>query len=603
MTFALYKPQKRRFTSPPTGPTPKFTITLTAAYEPVTGSLTNTTVKFPVLNKPADATKPVFPMPQRQVWTLNDWVLGWGQYRHVDAQKFWYGTVHSFRDGELSAGAKINAPSTDIGTASHDVEWFAEYGTTRTLYAVANKSDDSAGELWTYNHTTEVWSKIGSGYTGTGNISEIQEINGVLYVCQDMSTPANYFTLTNTTWANGGSEAHHFALHPVGGEETAASLLKVIDHTVYWGSGWSNSVAVGGSEDKINALISFKDNLIALKSDGLYTIAFKSATEAVASSYADFNMQRSPNTGKHWVIWSDRLWFNLGTSLASFDGTAIITIEYPWAVSPSDLGDIYSLAAMDEVLLIGFKQWVLAYHDHGVGLKGDFHYVAYVSNRNMAGLWFSRIAQPNRVWLGLDDTGSTASSTRYLKFTAGLFTPAEFAASSVYYTSWFDAGDKTVTKWAMQVYVEPDNCDANNYITLARAVDGSAEFTDIGGPTTLYPSQVARITTDAGVVVRPANGYISSDTDAHVAFRSIQLRGTIVSAGSVTPIIKSIDLVYAPRPPDKRSWDMVVMCSDEWEVGSENARYTAQQYREFLWAASQQDTPVILVDEYDAFFC
>jgi hypothetical protein len=239
------------------------------------------------------------------------------------------------------------------------------------------------------------------------------------------------------------------------------------------------------------------------------------------------------------------------------------------------------------VLVVGFSDYALAYHDHGVGLQGDWHYIAYSSGRKFTGAWFTRIPVPNRLFFGFDSVSDNANNTQYMGMQQGLFSPATPAASSVWYSSWFDAGDQTVTKWAMQVYAEVDNCSAGNTVQLACAIDGSDTFVDIG--TTIAAD---------GVVVRPTTGYMINGSSTNFAFRSIQLRATIVSAGTVFPIIKSIELVYDPRPPDKRQFSMTLLCGTEWEVGSDSPKYTARQYRDFLWAAAQQDTPLTYVDEY-----
>lgn len=577
------------------GPATKYVISLTANYDPATGSVAApVTVKFPVLSRPADTASPVFPVAPRKVWTNQDWVLGWGQYRWKTPEKFWYGTVHSFRDGELSAGGTLVNPTTNIATTGHQIDKFAEYGTTRTLYCASNLwTGTIAGKLWNYGvmGTTETWTNIIAGFTGAGPISDIVELNNILYVCQKHTTPANYFTLTNTTWADGGSEAHHFALHPVGGTGTSASLLKSVHNVVSWGASWVNTVNVGGAEDDINALISFKGSLLALKSDGLYEIVWKNATDAIATAIQDFAMQRSSTTGTYWVIWNDRLWFNLGTSLAQFDGSVLSIVGYPWEVSPTKLNDICSIAAMDEVLVVGFSDYALAYHDHGVGMQGDWHYIAYASGRKFWGSWFTRIPIPNRLFFGLDDVAADENNTKYMAMQQGLFNPSTPAASSVWYSSWFDAGDQTVVKWPMQLYVEAANCDANNTVQMAYASDAVATFVNIG----------TAITSDA-VTLRPATGFILDSSGNNLAIRKIQLRATIVSAGTVSPIIKSIELVYDPRPPDKRQFAMTLLCGTEWEVGNDNPKYTAKQYRDFLWAAAQQDTPIVYTDEYgDAY--
>ena len=143
----------------------------------------------------------------------------------------------------------------------------------------------------------------------------------------------------------------------------------------------------------------------------------------------------------------------------------------------------------------------------------------------------------------------------------------------------------------MQLYVEAANCDANNTVQMAYASDAVATFVNIG----------TAITSDA-VTLRPATGFILDSSGNNLAIRKIQLRATIVSAGTVSPIIKSIELVYDPRPPDKRQFAMTLLCGTEWEVGNDNPKYTAKQYRDFLWAAAQQDTPIVYTDEYgDAY--
>ena len=98
------------------GPATKYVISLTANYDPATGSVAApVTVKFPVLSRPADTASPVFPVAPRKVWTNQDWVLGWGQYRWKTPEKFWYGTGILSRR-RVECGRYLVNPTTNITT-------------------------------------------------------------------------------------------------------------------------------------------------------------------------------------------------------------------------------------------------------------------------------------------------------------------------------------------------------------------------------------------------------------------------------------------------------------------------------------------------------
>lgn len=586
----MYIPKRKKWSgmSAGAGAQTKFTVQLTANYEPLDGTTdAAVTVRFPVLRRPADAARPSFGIAKRRMWRQDDWGRGWGQFRFAEKDAFWYGTVNSFRDHELSAGAALTNPTTNVSAAG--VGGFAEYGATRTLYCWAGTV------LYSYSGygSTEAWATVTTGASGT--IVEAREENNILYLSQ---SGANYYTLTGSSWADGGSKGEHFCYHDgtvyKSGDSTAS-----LGHTIYYGAAWANSFPVGGAEDKINAIISMGEDMYVLKTDGLYVVFTKPADATVTSftpsakPVQTFAAQRSTTLGKYWTIWNGKLWFNCGTSLAYFDGLDVVLIEYPWSVAPTALSQIYSITAMDDVLLVGFAGYVLAYEDYGTGKAGAWHFAGYLGTdtRQPNGLWFSRIPTTNRVWFGLDDIGGDANNTKYAVMANGLFMPSVFAASSIYYSSWWDDSDQTITKWAMELYVEVDNCDANNTVTMAYCVDGGSSFVNIG----------SAITAD-GITKLPTTGYIVDGSGNKVTFRSIQLRATIVSAGSVSPIIKAIELVFQPRTPDRRQWDLSLLCQDEWEIGTYSAQYTSKQYRDTLWAAAQQDIPVTYTDEYgDAY--
>lgn len=558
----------------------KFTIQLTAGYEPVSGGTTQTTVRFPVLRKPADAVRPQFGIPKRKNWRQDNWSNGWGQFRFDDKAAFWYGSAHTFRDNEISAGALLTNPTTNIAAAG--VSGFCEYGSTRALYSWS----DTVLSSYSGYGTTEAWAEVNTTRTGANKtaIVDVREEGGVMYLTQ---TGQNYFTLTDTTWADGGSVKSHFAYHD-------GTIYAANANTVYYGAAWAYDVTVGGTEDNINAMISFGSDLIVLKSDGIYAIGSKPqdativAWEPKVMPIQTFLTERHTDTGKHWAVWGGRLWFNAGTSLAYYDGLDVVMVEYPWGVSPTALSTIYSITAMDDTLLVGYAGYVLSYTDKGAGTAGKWHSAAYLGSttRKPNGLWFSRIPTTSRLWFGLDDIADDANNSKFAVMQNGLFMPSTFAASSTFYSSWFDDGDQTINKWLMEAYVEVDNCDANNTVTLAYAKDGdSATFTNIG----------TAITAD-GITKLPTTGFV--DNGSLVAYRSLQLRATIVSAGTVTPIIKALEVTFQPRTPDRRQWDLTLLCTEDWEVGAYNSTYTSKQYRDFLWGASQLSVPMVLVDEY-----
>jgi hypothetical protein len=713
---------------------PKFTIQLTANYEPITAAVTATTVRFPVLKKPTDAVRPTFGIAKRKSWRQDNWSQGWGQFRFADKNRFWYATMHSFRDNELSAGASLVNPSTNISAAG--VTGFCEYapsplgpelltnttwdadttgwtaagstlasvvggqsgnclqvtnastsygygrqlfattpgvryrvqvyekdgtttgvlrvGTTVGGYELLNESVTNANwtlvtkyftaitattsilvgnatnvvtktSLWdeisvkyafgdtgssrtlygcagnivySYNHTTEVWTAVDLA----GSIIEAREEGGVMYVT---SLGLEFHTLTGTTWAAAAYKGEHFCFHD-GVTYKSGDSMDTKGHLLNYGASWAKEIVVGGTEDTINAVISFKGGLYVLKGDGLHTVFTKPADATIttftpkAVPIQTFPSQRSATLGKAWAIWGDRLWFNCGTSLAYFDGLDVVMVEYPWSVSPKPLSTIYSMTAMDDCLIVGFAGYALAYYDKGAGTPGTWHYCANLNldTRQVNAVWFSRIPATNRLWFGLNDIADDANNSKYQTMENGLFMPSVFAntatgipSQSVYYSSWFDDSDQTISKWVMEAYVEVDNCDATgNNVTLQYAVDGGSSYTTIG----------AAITAD-GITKLPTSGYVGGAT--LVAFRSIQLKAIIASAtGAVSPIIKAIELLFQPRSPDRRQMDMSLLCQAEWEVGAYNAAYSAKQYRDFLWAASQQDTPITLTDEYgDAY--
>lgn len=728
----MFIPKRRKWSATGTDNV-KFTIGLTTASG-------GTEWRYPVLRKPADTSRPQFGIPKRKVWRQADWSKGWGQLRFDDKSAYWYSTAHTFRDGEISASAKLNDPSTNITAAG--VEGFCEYSTnyygaellsngtfdanatgwtavnstitsshpagaggqsddyatvtnvgsnngyahatvtttadslyrltvyikdgtstckvrvgssiggteyatatytsadwaqktiyftatgtttyvsigpssstdtqtalfdemsckyvgtgvggSRTLYAWAGR------DLYSYNHTTEVWSEV--AITGRDAnteedsiILDVREEGGVMYVSQ---LGQNYFTLTDTTWADGSAKKDHFCYHAgtiyASGDQTAGT-----GHTVYYGASWVNSVTVGGKEDNINAMVSFVNDLVVLKSDGVYVIGTKPQDTTIANwqpkvmPVVTFATERNADSGKHWCIWGGRLWFNAGTSLAYFDGLDVVMVEYPWSTSPAALGDsINSITAMDDCILIGYTGYVLAYSDKGVGTPGTWHHAAYLGSatRKPTALWFSRIADPDRVWIGLDDVSTDATNTKYMKMYGGLFLPYTFAASSEWYSSWFSDSDATINKWLMEVYVEAENNDANNTIAISYETDGEvSSYTSIG--------TIGAAATGTNIYQLPSSGYVGGST--LVSFKTLQLKATIVSQnGSVSPIIKSIEVVYQPKPPDRRQWDYTILCSDNWEADLYSANTTAEAYRDQLWTLSQQDTPCQFKDEF-----
>jgi hypothetical protein len=131
-------------------------------------------------------------------------------------------------------------------------------------------------------------------------------------------------------------------------------------------------------------------------------------------------------------------------------------------------------------------------------------------------------------------------------------------------------------------------------VTMAYATNGGSSFTNIGetGGTSIVAD---------GISALPATGYIGGST--LVSAQSVQLKATIhTRTSTVSPIIKGIDLIFQPRTPDRRQWDLGLLCTEDWELGTYASQYTPKQYRDFLWKAAQQDTPVTYTDEYgDAY--
>lgn len=497
-----------------------------------------------------------------------------------------------FKAKGTTAYLRLQVPSTTAAqTALFDEVSlkYNGYDGSRTLYAATDN------KVYSYNHTSEAWTKETTGHTADDMVLDMAEHGGVFYVTH---TESNYRTLTATTWADGESVKSHFCYHD-GTIYASDGVNTATRNRVYYGAAWAYYVDVGGSEDRINAMVSFGNDMVVIKSDGLYVIGTRPQDTTIANwqpkvmPVQTFTSERYVWTGKNWAVWNGRLFFNLGTSLAYYDGLDVVLVEYPWSVSPTTLGTITDINAMDDCLLVAIGPYVLSYHDTGAATQAKWSFVAYsgADTRRAVAVWFSRLVDPNRIWLGLDDVDTDATNTKYLKMYAGLFMPYTFAATSDLYTSWFDDSDQTVKKWLMEFYVEVDNCDATgNEVEVSYAKDGGTSFTQV------YTTGTTDIVTD-GIAKVPTSGYVGGST--LVSFQSLQIKVTIKSAtGAVSPIVKAIEVVYQPRTPDRRQWDFTVLCKNEWEVGSKYAIYTSKGYRDFLWAASQQDTPITLTDEY-----
>jgi hypothetical protein len=350
-------------------------------------------IAFPVVEQ-TDVVAPEQGLARPKVWRQNQWIGGMGQRYFEDPTKYMAGSCHTIRMNEaIPQGYAVPTGKdsdgvwlygTSYGMTKKFVEWGPPGGGWRRLFLVTYSTRNDV-------HTTTVYILRGIGGTSPvyyfhpwkqfanwGYTDLVVHGSELHLLGRDMAGGNSAYWATSTltylppddtyppdpaNWNQGNTsdDKHQERWHEVIGPDGTSFWSK--QTTLYWNDGAQNRV-VGSQDDgnDINAIVLYQNQLVLLKPEGLGIWTKVGDNDGYYEQKHNLRYYFDPDTGKHSCQWAQKLYFNMGKLLASFD-SKVLTIEPPvwdWA-DPDWIPAVRGITNAGECLVVSFDGRVAAF--------------------------------------------------------------------------------------------------------------------------------------------------------------------------------------------------------------------------------------------------
>lgn len=537
-----------------------------------------------------------FPPEQEIVFAVDDWRDGFGQYKYGSPSRYYNATNVDCRyRGQAILGPAITATGDSgavaIGEAKHP-NAFAEF--SDDLYLIATDATDV--DVWKWDSANNYWTSVKTIASVTTPDGLCAFESWLVAACGSgywYSTDGASFTEVTTLNVRKG-------LCVVGQTLWGAEPYKVKSCTDPEASGnWTSATTIGDAENNITALLNLDDVLYVGKEDGLFSFD----VTTVINLLGEYRFLRDANNFRAMTAFHNEGYMSVAKDgLIHYSEGTVIDISV--ALYGQDVAwlqkRIASLAQDDQWLYAVMapaaqagNAYIMAgrWQASGDSTVWVWHPIARFTTANSAAAnvtasFVTDAAGGNpRLWMG--ESGTTVGKPGYIILPEGHRNPVDdtsyrFATTGTMSLSWYDAGFVAIDKAFIKVVVQAEDVTDDVYLVVSYKADYDADWTYLSNP-------VSRVITEGYTTLYFPDNTIGKRIRIGIDF--------VTNVNTATPVLKSIAIHSALRPPRKNIFNFSIVCADDVALRNGGTdRQGAKTIASNLRALRDSVAPITLTD-------
>lgn len=580
-------------------------------------------IYFPVARQ-SDVEAPLIGLKSIRTWRKSQWIGGMGQRVFQDDTKCTLSACSTLRMNQFVPQPKAitpgDAPAESMGDPAgirgvpkKFVEWGPAGATWRSVFLATDDGVDTRVYKLKDNYTWVLWHKfenwdywdfcvVGSELHLLGNATS--GLNGYWYVAQSEAGEAtgDWKQTGQTTGEHTSPRAMSERWHECIGKDGKIWFSRLNVLSV---EGTSTSYIIGSSDadDVITSLNAYNNDIYVLKPEGMW---LWDTNAKVAVQKANLRGYFDKETGKYTAQWAQKLYFNYGTLLASWDGARLVYEPPVWDwADPQWQPRPWDMANGGEALLIAFDGRIAAFDGsdwHNIYRLGNWQKVFFSTAYGPSSELYHKpivigAKWPDQVWASGSADPYYIAQTRIFEFDPAITSPKDAEETAI--------NPSFIVESLLQPAPE-EEWYYRDVVVTAQGVGGVAGKEEVP-----YLRVFARPLWDetvgtGGFVALDQTTWPQVDGENTFGFPSalqhgpgLQLKVEFIVPHSTSiqmPRVTEIRANLIPRPTKlRRRWALTLLATPEVEFGDGMVSpLSSDEMMEAIWLATAQKKPITL---------